>query len=116
MQARGSVRSVAAKGYWREADAKVIVDAWHASGLTRAAFARRHGIDGQRLARWSARLGPPSARPMRFHPVRLAMTEGAPAGGIEVVLAGGRRVRVERGFDVEELRRVLELMGEPAAC
>jgi transposase len=116
MRGRDAVGTVAAKRYWREADARIVVGAWRASGLTQAAFARRHGIHDRRLARWSARLGRPSAARMRFHPVRVAMAESGSTGGLAIELAGGRRIRVERGFDGEDLRRVLELLGETAAC
>ena len=39
----------AGRAYWREADARVIVEAWEQSGETGAAFARRLGVHPQRL-------------------------------------------------------------------
>jgi hypothetical protein len=55
---------------------------------------------------------------VRFHPVRLAA--GAPArragGAIEIELGSGRCVRVPGGFEAEELRRVLAVLGEEAPC
>ena len=116
MPGSGDVRRVTAKRYWREEDARVVVEAWRESGMTRAAFARRHGVDLQRLARWSARLGEAAGPSVRFHPVRLAMTESPHVGGIELQLGAGRRIRLEHGFDVEDLRRVLELLGESVSC
>ena len=53
---------------------------------------------------------------MRLHRVRLAMTESPHVGGIELQLGAGRRIRLEHGFDVEDLWRVLELLGESVSC
>ena len=109
--------------YWRAESAGLIVAAWEQSGETLAAFARRHGVRPNRLARWRDQLrktrGP--AR-LRFHPVKVretpvdgiarsvpAVAEGG--GGLELVLRGGRRILVARGFDAAvlvELVRVLE--------
>jgi hypothetical protein len=37
-------------------------------------------------------------------------------GAIEIELRGDRRVRVPRSFDADDLRRVLEVLGEAATC
>lgn len=99
------------KGYWREADARVAVDAWERSGQSVSAFARRHGLQRQRLSRWASRLKA-SERPVGFHPVRLVGDEGG--GGrpeaIEVVLGDGLRVRVAAGFSAADLERVLAVL------
>lgn len=115
------VRRVVEKGYWRESDARVLVEAWRGSGETLAAFAREHGVDRRRLARWVGRLESASAKPLRFHPVRLVdRRPGLETGGgdqaIEIELAGGRRIRVPHGFEADELRRVLAVLGETAGC
>jgi hypothetical protein len=36
------------------------------------------------------------------------------AAGIEIMLAGGRRIAVQPGFDAHTLRQVLEVLEEPA--
>lgn len=41
---------------WTEDDARVALDAWKRSGLGAHAFAREHGITGQRLYWWRDRL------------------------------------------------------------
>ena len=56
MRRKPTVGVVAASGYWRESTARVMVDAWRGSGETVAAFARRHGVDRRRLARWVRRV------------------------------------------------------------
>lgn len=105
------VRQVAARVYWREADARVLVAAWRNSGEALSAFARRQRVEPKRLARWVRRLGRAGVRPLRFHPVRLVEslpeTEGVP---IEIQLAGGQRVRVAHGFQAEDLSRVLAVL------
>ena len=121
---RGAELRAALQGdYWRAASAELIVTAWEQSGETLAAFARRHGVRPNRLARWRDRLrktrGP--AR-LRFHPVKVRETRLdaiAPSvaavaevgSGLQLVLCGGRRILVGRGFDAAvlvELVRVLE--------
>ena len=42
---------------WTAADAALVLSAWESSGLSMAAFARRHGLTGQRIAWWRERLG-----------------------------------------------------------
>ncbi len=46
-----------------------------------------------------------------FHPVRIVETEGPVVGGVsaslELELQGGRRIRVQAGFDPELLERLV---------
>lgn len=109
-----SLRAIVRKSYWRAEDARVLLAAWRGSGLTLAAFARRHGFSRSRLAQWQTR-EPEDAVP-RFHPVRLvehgerASTAASPA--LEVI-PGSRRVVVPPGFDAAQLRAVLRALEEP---
>ncbi len=50
------VAVVARRPYWREDDARVIVDAWKRSEESLAAFARRHGLHPHRVARWASKI------------------------------------------------------------
>ena len=70
MAGRSELRRVAAQGYWREDEARVVVEAWRRSGESLAAFVRRQGIARRRLERWAHRLGAARGR-VRFHRVRL---------------------------------------------
>jgi hypothetical protein len=97
-------------GYWREAEARVVVAAWRQSGATLTAFARSRGVHPRRLARWARRLEGKRREPVRFHPVRLVEKRPREAK-LEIVLRSGCRVRVPSGFAVEDLRRVLEAVG-----
>ena len=118
MARKAGVRQVAERRYWREADARVLVEAWRNSGETLSGFARRHGVEPRRLARWVSRLSGAGEGSLRFHPVRLVESPPETGGGapIEIQLAGGRRVRVPRGFETEDLRRVLVVLEEAATC
>jgi hypothetical protein len=53
-------------------EARRVVEAWWASGLTLSEYARRRGIRARRLSRWAARLDVAAeAAARRFHRVRL---------------------------------------------
>ena len=114
MARRTDVHDVAACSYWREDDARVIVAAWRASGETLSAFARRHGVDRRRIARWAGRL---EAAPLvRFHPVRVA-SRGEAAREIEIEMeVAGARIRLPHGFDAEDLHRLLSVLDTGASC
>lgn len=117
MPKRNEVEEVARRPYWREADGRVIVHAWKESGDTLSAFASRLGVDPKRVSRWSARLERRKPTAMRFHPVRLidGVSRGRD-GGIEIELGEGRLVRVAAGFDPNDLKRVLAVLGEGTPC
>lgn len=109
---------LASRPYWREHDARRIVEAWHESGESIGGFAKRLGLTRQRLSRWATRLDHAEPKRLRFHPVRMA----APAppcsatAWIDIELGAGRRVRVAPGVAAEDLRRVLAVLAEPTAC
>lgn len=82
-----------------------------------SAVARRHGLHTSLLFRWRRDArdeGQAAARPLgpTFVPLALPAPTVAPvpeaaAGVIEIELAGGHRVRVERGADPALLGRVI---------
>jgi transposase len=79
---------------WRE-----IIDRQQASGLSVGAFCRRDSIAESSFFAWKRRLGAAPSGPA-FVEAKVVQTPAPrPAGGIEVRLRGGRRVRVRRGFD-----------------
>jgi hypothetical protein len=47
---------------WKAKDARRVMEAWRASGLPLATFARRRGLTPERLRWWRHRLGDRSAR------------------------------------------------------
>jgi hypothetical protein len=108
-------REAARCRYWREAEARAVIKAWRLSGETLAGFCRAHGVARARLTRWIARLGRPAPAPVPFLPVRV--TETAATGAeIEVDVPGGVTVRLGPGFDTDELRRVLSVLGVGPQC
>ena len=114
MAGGGSLREVTRSGYWREEEARVVVDAWRASGKTVTEFSRSYGIAAARLARWASRLGEPA---VRFHPVRLTEAREEPgAAVIEIELRNGTVVRLPAGFAIEDLRRILSALAAGTAC
>jgi hypothetical protein len=44
MQEAVTLEEAAASSYWTEAEARVVLEAYEASGLSQAEFARRHGL------------------------------------------------------------------------
>jgi hypothetical protein len=122
MARRADVRRVAERPYWREDEARVLVEAWRGSGEMLEPFAQRLGVERRRLARWVSRLERGADEgAVCFHPVRLLEQQAEPersgsGARIEIELAHGRRVSVPRGFEAEDLRRVLAVLGDVAAC
>ena len=111
----GVLRRAARSRYWREAEARAVVDAWRASGEGLAVFCRRHGVATARVSRWSAQLGRGMA--VQFHPVRRRADEGAASrSGFEVELRDGTTIRVPPGFEIDDLRRILAAVAPEAGC
>jgi hypothetical protein len=107
------IAEVAGRRHWREAEARVLIDAWRQSGQTLTAFARACDVHPERLARWHRQLRAESPEAVRFHPVRVRTAERDSdeyTGRIELVLGDGRSIRVPHGFDAGDLRRVLAVV------
>lgn len=104
------VQAALLKRRWTITEARVVVEAHRHSGLSLAAFARRHGLSLQRLYDWRRRL---DVAP-RFLPVILKATPDTvlppEKTGLEIVLRGGRTVRVGSGCDERLLARVVEVL------
>ncbi len=84
-----------------------------ASGMTVRAFCRRHRLAEPSFYAWRRQLAERDANATAFVPVQVVTDEAHGAGGtLEVMLSGGRSVRVARGFDAPTLRRVLAVLEE----
>ncbi|MBC8443093.1 LysM peptidoglycan-binding domain-containing protein [PVC group bacterium] len=118
-------------GSWREGQARVVLEAWVESGESLEAFARRHGVTLERLRSWQRRLVPEqdaegpnpvglflpvkvvskvdkaAARLATVDPANCRGPQPVQNSGLEVVLGGGRVVRIATGFDAETLARVV---------
>ena len=122
-----SVLAAGAAGRRRfsEEDKRRIVDEASQPGASVSRTARRYGIAARVLFRWKEALRPKPKEPT-FAPVQI--TDAVPADeppatqlsvpmiveraapGIEVELAGGKRVRFERDADPETVRRLITLL------
>lgn len=115
---------------FRTADKKRIVAEAMAAGSSVSGVARKYGIDTPLLFRWKREFAPPPPEPV-FLPVTV---NDAPDGtsdcltklppepvlgpviverstlGIEIELAGGRRVRFGRDMEPEAIRKMVELL------
>ena len=120
---------------WSRQQKRAIVAEVDVDGATLSQVARRHGIAPSLLFRWRRSLGSVTGRqqassgiaastpatpgfvPVMLAPPAAAINPPAPAaplavrpGAIEVVLDGGRLVRVEADADMDLLVRVVEAL------
>jgi transposase len=124
---------------WSKQQKKAIVAEIDVGGATLSEVARRHGIHSSLLFRWRKTLvsamgaapieadasGAPTGVPatQRFMPIMLAPPPSLPSpspttspsrpGLIEIVLAGGRTVRVDADVDTSALVRIVEALEKP---
>jgi hypothetical protein len=85
-----------------------LVARWRASGETAREFGIRHGVPATTLYGWARDLKKES-RAAAF--VEIQVREPETSGGVvEIVLAGGRVVRVREVVDAQVLRSVVEAL------
>ncbi|WIW89472.1 transposase [Sphingobium sp. V4] len=107
---------------WPNEEKARLVTATLEPRATVRSVARRHGVDPSLLYRWrraflADRLTATPAQADGFVPVQLALPAPAgqplslPAGSIEVLTAGGHRVRIIPPVDRATLRLVLDALG-----
>jgi hypothetical protein len=103
---------------------------WRVSGLSVRAFCAEQGLSEASFYAWRRTLAERDAAAVKFVPVRIAseprspMTTSVSAGAavstsgdavptaVELVLGGGRRLRIGPGFDGPTLARLLALLEE----
>ena len=98
------------------AEAEQLVVEYEAGGMSREEFCRKHGLALSTLARHQRRREQgqdEDAGPGRWLAVELSGAHPADASGLAVVLAGGRRIEVGRGFDARTLQQLVSPL-EPA--
>ena len=97
---------IVAKSRWTPEDANDVVKAWRRSGLSRRAFCDRHGIDAQRLARWTKLLPEPPAF------AEVVVVSGPATSRAPIIIEiGSARVVVDHDVDDDHLARVLRIVG-----
>lgn len=106
-QSPPKLAQIVEKRRWTRSDAAHVVTAWRASGLSRAAFATRHNLDPQRIARWAAEL---PERPAFAEVIVVTDPKPSPPAGMIAVELGRARVVVEGDVDDDQLARVLRIV------
>jgi hypothetical protein len=101
---------------WKREEARAVVAAYEASGLSLEKFASSEGFKPERVERWARKLKagkPPKApRFVEFRPTGVR-PRGAP---IEIVLRSGHVLFVAESVDPTALRRVMDLLERDADC
>ena len=92
-----------------------LVAEYEASGLSRTAFCQQTGLSLSTLARYRKRREPTAAAEGKHWLAvevsgSAAVGGGEGASGLAVVLPGGQRIEVCRGFDGDTLQRLLIVM------
>jgi hypothetical protein len=93
-----------------------LVVEYETGGMSREEYCRKHGLALSTLARYLRRreqVAGEGAGPSRWLAVELSGAHPAGASGLAVVLTGGRRIEVGRGFDAQTLVQLVSLL-EPA--
>ncbi len=104
--AQGRPRDPRKEQQWRQ-----WLQQWQGSGLTVRAFCTLHRLPEHRFYAWRKQLRQRHTPPAPFLPVHvLAEPTPEPAHPIELVLGGGRRLRIAAGFDPGTLRQLLTVL------
>ncbi len=106
-----------------QAEIEKLVAEYETSGMGRTAFCQQRGLSLSTLARYRMRqeqtIGEGAAG-KRWLAVEVsggvAIGAGERASGLAVVLTGGRRIEVGRGFDADTLQRLLAVVERGGAC
>jgi len=98
------------------AEVEQLVVEYGTSGMSRVEFCQEHGLALSTLARYQRRREQgrdEGAGPSRWLAVELSGAHATGASGLAVVLTGGRRIEIGRGFDAQTLQQLVSLL-EPA--
>lgn len=111
-----------ARPRWSRAEAQAILEDAEGRGESLNEYGRRRGVDPQRLYRWKRAVSRPTSPSgatlgSAFLPVRVTSEANGMAGvraksAFEVVLHGGRVLRVAEDFDATTLGRLLAVLEE----
>lgn len=89
---------------------------WQNTGLSVRAFCARHHLSRPSFYAWRRELHKRDAA-LALVPVHvLADQPPPPAGSLEVLVTGGRRLRILPGFDPATLRQLLAVLEETPPC
>lgn len=93
--------------YWR-----LVVGRWRRSGRSVRAFCRAEGINEPQFYWWRRKLEQADRPIPAFLPVHVIgnLADQSASRSIEVVLANGRTLRVQPGFDAQTLMTLVEVL------
>jgi hypothetical protein len=97
---------------WTSTDARLVLKAQAASGLSVNAFAMQQGLDAQRLYFWKRRLETETQGVQTPTFVEVMPRTAA----VEVVLRSGRILRISAAIDTPTLRRLVEALEDDVGC
>ena len=86
------------------------IEAFRASGLTRAAFCRRHGLKLHQFIYWKKRYDKSRSAPVHLVEVTLPRAMAPAPASLRVVVGSGRRIEVDRGFDPVTLAQLIHAL------
>jgi len=110
--AQGKPRDERKEQQWRRS-----MEEWRTSGLSVRDFCDRRGLSEARFYRWRRILEERAVEKAAFLPVHIMPADGpAQLGALELVLSGGRSVRIAPGFDATTLRQLLAVLEEVQPC
>src|SRR3954462_9589426 len=95
------------ESYWR-----TVLARWQRSALSVRAFCQAEGVSEPTFYLWRRKLDRNQPKPPAFLPVHIVSEGDEPPmiRGIEIVLANGRCLRVQRGFDPTTLVKLIDLL------
>lgn len=101
---------------WTRGEARAVLAAFEASGLSLENFAEREGLKPERVARWNRKLkaGKPSTA-AKFVELRPAPSRRGPSQ-VELILRSGHVLFVGEAFDPASLGRILEMLERDSGC
>lgn len=101
---------------WNRKEARAVMAAFEASGLSAEKFAEREGLKPARVIRWQRKLQL-SERPTAPKFIELEARPSRPGPTrIELVLRSGHVLFLGESFDLASLRRILELLERDTGC
>lgn len=110
--AQGNPRDPRKEREWRQR-----IREWRQSGLTVRAFCARRGLAQPSFYAWRRELAKRDGESPAFVPVQVVgQTDVVANAPLEVVLDGGRTIRVAAGFNAATLRQLLVVLEEQPRC
>jgi hypothetical protein len=99
--------------FWRR-----MLGQWRSSGRTIRAFCQLHDLSEPNFYAWRRILAQRDAKAVAFVPIQVVADEppttagDQPTPGLELLLSGGRVLRIGPAFDAVTLQRLLPLLEE----